>query len=63
MGNDFGRPPGTATTIAGPSLALMPVPNQHRHSPHHQNDDGTTNITHNSDLTMNQRIVLHLVRK
>ena len=49
IGNDFGRPPGTATTIAGPSLAPTPVPNQHRHLPHHQNDDGTTNIVCNTD--------------
>ena len=48
-GNDFGRPPGPATTIAGPSLAPMPAPNQHRHLPCHQNDDGTTNIACNSD--------------
>ena len=48
-GNDFGRPPGSATTIAGPSLAPMPVPNQHRHLPHYHNDDITTNIARNSD--------------
>ena len=48
-GDDFGRPPGLATTIAGPSLAPMPAPNQHRCSLCHQNDDGTTDITHNSD--------------
>ena len=49
MGDDFGRPSGTATTIAGPSLAPMPAPNQCRRSPCHQNDDGATNIAHNSD--------------
>ena len=27
IGNDFGRPPSSATTIAGPSLAPTPVPN------------------------------------
>ena len=49
IGDDFGRPPGSATTIAGPSLAPTPAPNQRRRSPCHQNDDGTTNITHNLD--------------
>ena len=49
IGNDFGRPPGSATTIAGPSLAPTPAPNQCRRSPHHQNGDGTTNIARNSD--------------
>ena len=49
IGNDFGRPPGSATTIAGPSLAPMPAPNQRRRSPRHQNDDGATKIVHNSD--------------
>ena len=47
--NDYGRPPGTATTMAGPSLAPTPVPNQHRRSPHHQNDDGATNLMLNTD--------------
>ena len=46
MGDNFGRPPGSATTIAGPSLAPMWALNQHRHLPHHQNDDGATNIMH-----------------
>ena len=49
MGDDFGRPPGSATTIAGPSLAPTPAPNQRRHLPRHQNDDGATNIARNSD--------------
>ena len=49
MGDDFGRPPGPATTIAGPSLAPMPAPNQRRRLPHHQNDNGTTDIACNSD--------------
>ena len=44
------RPPGSATTIAGPSLAPMPAPNQHRCSPRHQNDNGATNIVCNSDV-------------
>ena len=49
-GDDFGRPPGSATTIAGPSLAPMPAPNQCRCSPRYHNDDGATNIVHNSDV-------------
>ena len=49
MGDNFGRPPGTATTIAGPSLAPTPAPNQHRRQPCHQNDDGATNIACNLD--------------
>ena len=49
IGNNFGRPPGTATTIAGPSLAPTPVPNQRRCLPHHQNDNGATNIACNMD--------------
>ena len=48
-GDDSGRPPGPATTIAGTSLAPMPVPNQRRRSPHYHNDDGATNIACNSD--------------
>ena len=31
-GNDSGRPPGPATTIAGSSLAPTPAPNQRRRS-------------------------------
>ena len=49
IGDDFGRPPGAATTIAGPSLAPMPAPTQHRRSPRHQNDDGAMNFVPNAD--------------
>ena len=49
FGDDFGRPPGSAITIAGPSLAPMPVPTQHRHSPRHQNDNGAMNLVPNAD--------------
>ena len=78
-GDDFGRPPGSATTIAGPSLAPMPVPNQHWHSPRYHNDDGATNIMcatqtlarwttihlglKSLNLTTNQRIIPCLLRK
>ena len=48
-GDDSGRPPGPATTIAGSSLAPMPAPNQRRCSPCYHNDDGATNIARNSD--------------
>ena len=48
-GDDSGRPPGPATTIAGSSLAPMPAPNQCRHSPRYHNDDGATNIARNPD--------------
>ena len=48
-GDDLGRPPGSATTIAGPSLAPTPAPNQHRRLPRYHNDDSATNIACNSD--------------
>ena len=48
-GDDSGRPPGPATTIAGSSLAPTPAPNQRRHSPRYHNDDSATNIVCNPD--------------
>jgi hypothetical protein len=47
--NDYGRPPGTATTMAGPPPGTMPVLNTCRRSPHHQNDAGMTTLVQHAN--------------
>ena len=49
--NNYGRPPGTATTMAGHLLGPTPVLNPRRQSPCHQNDGGMSNLeqTHQVD--------------